>query len=69
MNDEFLCTGEVSTPEWVRPIVLTATPGGVVVAGDEYQMSKVAESALAAAIASAEGQNAPPQTKVGFGGE
>jgi hypothetical protein len=69
VNDEFLCTGEVSTPEWVRPIVLTATLGGVVLAGDDYQMSEVAESALAAAIASAEGQNAPPHTKVGFGAE
>ncbi len=69
VNDKFLCTGEVSTPEWVRPVVLTATPGGVVLAADDYQMSEVAESALAAAIALAEGRNAPPQTKVGFGGE
>lgn len=67
VGDEFLCTGEVSTPEWVRPIVVTATSGGVVLAGGDYQMSESAESALAAAIASAEGRNVPPQTKVGFG--
>jgi beta-lactamase superfamily II metal-dependent hydrolase len=66
-NDGFLCTGEVSTPEWVRPIVFTATAQGIVLAGDEYQISDVAESTLAAAIAAVEGQNAPPQTKVGFG--
>ena len=68
-NDRFLCTGEVSTPERVRPVIITARPGGVILAGDDYQMSERAESALLQAIAAAEGRNAPPQTKVGFGGE
>lgn len=68
-NDKFLCTGHESTPERVRPIILTASPGGVVLAGDDYRMSERAEAALIEAIAVAEGRNAPPQTKVGFGRE
>ena len=67
VNDSFLCTGEVSTPEWVRPIVFTATANGVVLAHGDYRMSDQAETALAEAIKTAEGRNAPPQAKVGFG--
>jgi beta-lactamase superfamily II metal-dependent hydrolase len=69
VNDDFVCTGEVSTPEHVRPIIFTASPAGMVLAGDGYEMSKSAENALAAAIAAVEGQNAPPAAKVGFGAE
>jgi len=69
VNDDFLCTGEVSTPERVRPVIFTATASGMVLANDDYQMSDAAESALAAAIAAAEGRSAPPETKVGFGAE
>ena len=69
VNTAFVCTGEFSTPEHVRPIIFTATAGGMVLAGDDYQMSENAESTLAAAIAAARGTNAPPATKVGFGAE
>lgn len=69
VNDDFVCTGEFSTPEQVRPIIFTASPAGMVLAGEDYEMSKSAENALAAAIAVAEGQNVPPAAKVGFGAE
>lgn len=69
VNTKFVCTGEFSTPEHVRPIIFTATANGMVLAGDDYQMSEDAESTLAAAIAAARGTNAPPSTKVGFGAE
>lgn len=69
VNNDFICTGEVSTPEHVRPIIFTATPGGMILAGDNYEMSESAENTLAAAIAAAEGLYAPPVTKVGFGAE
>lgn len=67
VNTEFVCTGEFSTPEHVRPIIFTATPAGVVLAGDDYELSESAQKTLAAAIAAARGSNAPPATKVGFG--
>ena len=67
VNTAFVCTGEFSTPEDVRPIIFTATAAGIVLAGDDYQMSESAENTLAAAIAAARGTNAPPATKVGFG--
>jgi len=69
VNNGFVCTGEVSTPDHVRPIIFTATAWGMTLAGDDYQMSESAEQTLAAAIAAAEGSGAPPATKVGFGGE
>jgi beta-lactamase superfamily II metal-dependent hydrolase len=69
VNMEFVCTGEFSTPENVRPIIFTATENGMILAGDGYQMSEMAENTLAAAIAAARGTNAPPTTKVGFGNE
>ena len=67
VNTEFVCTGEFSTPENVRPIIFTATADGMVLAGEGYQMSENAEHTLAAAIASARGSDTPPTTKVGFG--
>ncbi|HEV2899544.1 MAG TPA: hypothetical protein VGX71_17265 [Pseudaminobacter sp.] len=67
VNDDFVCTGEFSTPEHVRPIIFTASLSGMVLTGDDYQMSESAENTLAAAIAAAEGIDAPPATKVGFG--
>lgn len=69
VNSDFICTGEVSTPEHVRPIIFSATPWGMVLAGDDYQMSESAEQTLAAAIGAAEGTGSPPETKVGFGSE
>lgn len=67
VNTAFLCTGEVSTPEQVRPIIFTATADGMVLAGNEYELSESAGKTLAAAIAKARGTSAPPSTKVGFG--
>jgi hypothetical protein len=69
VNTGFVCTGEFSTPELVRPINFTATADGMVMAGDDYQMSESAQNTLAAAIAEAQGTDAPPATKVGFGAE
>lgn len=65
----FVCTGEFSTPEHVRPIIFTAAPGGVAFLGEDYQLSDSARSSLAAAIAAARGTSAAPVTKVGFGAE
>lgn len=66
-NTGFVCTGEVSTPEHVRPIIFTATSQGLRLAGENYELSESAESALALAIAKARGSNVPPSAKVGFG--
>ena len=69
VNDGFVCTGEVSTPEEVRPIIFSSTAWGIDLGGDGYEMSESAENTLLAAIAAAEGTDSPPATKVGFGGE
>lgn len=69
VNDTFLCTGEVSTPEEVRPIIFSSTAWGIEVGGDGYVMSESAKNTLLAAIAAAEGTDNPPATKVGFGRE
>jgi beta-lactamase superfamily II metal-dependent hydrolase len=67
VNTGFVCTGEFSTPEHVRPIIFTATAAGMILAGDDYAMSESAQNTLAGAITAARGSNAPPTTKVGFG--
>lgn len=67
VNDAFLCTGEVSTPEEVRPIIFSSTAWGIEVGGDDYVMSESAEHTLLSAIAAAEGTDKPPVSKVGFG--
>lgn len=67
VNSDFVCTGELSTPEHVRPIIFTATPFGMVLAGEDFEMSENAEATLSAAIAAAEGNDTPPVSKVGFG--
>lgn len=67
VNDTFLCTGEVSTPEQVQPIIFTATSTGIEFHIENYEMSESAETTLAAAIAKVRGSNAPPASKVGFG--
>lgn len=69
VNDEFLCTGEVSTPQQVQPIILSVTANGIQLEIEHYEMSEIAETTLAAAIARARGNNTPPTTKVGFGAE
>lgn len=69
VNDAFLCTGEVSTPEQVQPIIFSATPNGIELDIENYDMSESALSTLAAAIAKVRGNNSPPVAKVGFGAE
>lgn len=69
VNDEFLCTGEVSTPEQVQPIIFSVTEHGIELEIEDYQMSEEAETSLAAAVQKARGSDAPPATKVGFGAE
>lgn len=69
VNDEFLCTGEVSTPQQVQPIIFSVTANGIELDIEDYEMSESAETTLAAALAKARGNNAPPATKVGFGAE
>jgi hypothetical protein len=67
VNNTFLCTGEVSAPEQVQPIVFTVTASGIELEIEDYQMSESAETTLAAAIAKARGNSSPPAAKVGFG--
>lgn len=67
VNTGFVCTGEFSTPEHVRPLIFTATPTGMILAGGDYRLSENAQNTLATAVAAARGTNAPPATKVGFG--
>jgi hypothetical protein len=69
VSGEFLCTGEYSTPDNMRPIILANTPDGVVLASGPFELSEEARADLAAAIARARGVSAPPVAKVGFGAE
>ncbi len=69
VNDAFLCTGEVSTPEQVQPIIFSVTANGIELDIEDYEMSESAETTLAAAVAKARGSNSPPANKVGFGAE
>lgn len=67
MSGEFVCTGEYSTPKNLRPIILSLTAGGVVLASGVFKLSEAALAGLAAAVAKARGDSAPPAAKVGFG--
>jgi hypothetical protein len=69
VNTAFLCTGEFSTPENVRPIILTVTANGIALVGEDYEISESVRAALTAAVNAARGRAAPPTAKVGFGGE
>ncbi|NNU82210.1 hypothetical protein HMH01_17375 [Halovulum dunhuangense] len=69
VNDAFLCTGEVSTPEQVQPIIVSITANGIELDIKDYKLSESAEATLTAAIAKARGNSAPPAYKVGFGAE
>ncbi len=64
---DFLCTGEYSTPENMRPIIFTVTEHGIEHAEKTYSLSEEAKKDLAAAIAAARGTSTPPTSKVGFG--
>lgn len=67
ISGSFLCTGEHSTPEKLRPIIFTVTAQGIERVDKNYPLSEEAKSDLAKAVAAARGTNAPPSAKVGFG--
>jgi hypothetical protein len=67
VSGQFLCTGEYSAPDNMRPIILANTPVGVVLASGHFELSEEARADLAAAVTRARGVNAPPAAKVGFG--
>jgi hypothetical protein len=69
VNTAFLCTGEYSTPENLRPIIFSVNENGVFLDDDDYEVSDGARETLAAAVAAARGRAAPPTAKVGFGRE
>jgi hypothetical protein len=67
VSGQFICTGEYSTPTNLRPIILSHTANGVVLASGAFKLSEEALAGLAAAVAQARGTSAPPAAKVGFG--
>jgi hypothetical protein len=67
VSGQFLCTGEYSTPNNMRPVILANSPAGVVLASGPFELSEEARADLAAAVAQARGNSAPPAAKVGFG--
>ena len=69
VNTAFVCTGEFSTPQLVRPIIFTLTAQGIHMGGANYAISESARHTLDAAIAAARGSSAPPTAKVGFGSD
>jgi hypothetical protein len=69
VNTAFVCTGEYSTPENVRPIIFTVTESGITLVGEDYEISDGARATLAGAVDQARGRAAPPTAKVGFGSE
>jgi beta-lactamase superfamily II metal-dependent hydrolase len=68
VSGQFLCTGEYSTADNMRPIILANTPSGVVLASGPFELSEEARADIAAVVARARGVTAPPAAKVGFGG-
>ncbi|RXV67813.1 hypothetical protein D1006_21495 [Burkholderia stabilis] len=66
-EENFLCTGEYSTAERVRPIIFTVTNLGIQLVDKDYTLSEEAQEDLAKAVAAARGTNIPPAGKVGFG--
>jgi len=69
VSGQFLCTGEHSTADNMRPVIFTVTAAGVTHVEGDYTLSEEAKKDLAAAVAAARGSNAPPVGKVGFGHE
>jgi hypothetical protein len=68
VSGQFLCTGEYSTPNNMRPIILSLADNGVFLASGSFDLSEEARADLAAAVTKARGDSAPPAAKVGFGG-
>ena len=67
MNDDFICTGEYSTPENMRPVIYTVTDKGIAQVDKDYTLAELTKEDLAKAVAAARGANNPPSGKVGFG--
>lgn len=67
VSGQFLCTGEYSTADNMRPIILSSTASGVVLLSGAFKLSEESKADLAAAVAKARGGTAPPAAKVGFG--
>lgn len=66
-NNDFICTGEYSTPKKMRPIVITVTNDGTTQVDRDYTLAEESKNDLAKAIAAARGSNSPPSAKVGYG--
>lgn len=69
VNTDFFCTGEYSTPDNLRPIIISVDENGVFLDDDGYEVSEGARKTLAEAVTAARGRAAPPAAKVGFGRE
>jgi hypothetical protein len=69
VNDNFICTGEYSTPKKMRPVTFTVTNKGITQIDKDYTLAEATKEDLAKAIAAARGFGTPPAGKVGFGRE
>ena len=67
VNDDFICTGEYSKLENMRPVIYTVTDKGVAQVGKDYTLAEATKEDLAKAIAAVRGSSTPPAGKVGFG--
>ncbi len=67
VNDDFICTGEYSTPKNMRPVIYTLTDHGIAQVDKDYTLAEATKEDLAKAIAAARGSSTPPAGKVGFG--
>jgi hypothetical protein len=69
VTDAFICTGEHSTAENMRPVMFTIKDDDITQVDRDYALAEATKEDLAKAIAAARGSNAPPAGKVGFGRE
>jgi hypothetical protein len=66
-DGEFLCTGEQSSAEDMRPIIFTVRASGITRVDADYDLAEASKADLAKAIGVARGSSEPPTGKVGFG--
>jgi hypothetical protein len=67
VSGSFICTGDHSGVDNIRPVAFTVTPDGIRRSDQGYVLAEASKVDLSKAIAAARGTNAPPTTKVGFG--
>jgi hypothetical protein len=67
VNDDFICTGEYSTSENMRPVIFTVTADGITQIDKDYTLAEATKEDLAKAVTAARGSRTPPVGKVGFG--